>query len=109
MADKLGPSLTDIDVSRSKYHYLCVLLCLKVKMLPFDVAIKCVIVIVNFYISLFVHLLFCDDNYDICLQLSGKSPQTPHDVVEQGEVVCQEKLYHAVFDVLLVSFFSLIN
>lgn len=40
-----------------------------------------------------------------CLQLSGKSPQTPPDVVEQGEVVCQEKLYHAVFDILLVSVF----
>lgn len=35
------------------------------------------------------------------IDLSGKSPQTPHDVVEQGEVVCQEKLYHAAFDVLL--------
>ncbi|KAK7318140.1 hypothetical protein RJT34_02838 [Clitoria ternatea] len=43
----------------------------------------------------------------IDIDLSGKSPQTPHDVVEQGEVVCQEKLYHAVFDILLVSFFPL--
>ena len=42
-----------------------------------------------------------------CLQLSGKSPRTPPGIVEQGEVVCQEKLYHAVFDILLVSFFPL--
>ncbi|KAK7318136.1 hypothetical protein RJT34_02834 [Clitoria ternatea] len=41
------------------------------------------------------------------IDLSGKSPQTPHDVVDQGEVVCQEKLYRAVFDILLVSFFPL--
>ena len=30
-------------------------------------------------------------------QLSVKSPQTPADGAEQGDVVCQEKLTHAVF------------
>lgn len=38
-------------------------------------------------------------------QLSVKSPQTPADGAEQGDVVCQEKLNHAVFDVQSVSLF----
>ena len=38
-------------------------------------------------------------------QLSVKSPQTPADGAEQGDVVCQEKLIHAVYDVQSVSLF----
>ncbi|KAK2647277.1 hypothetical protein Ddye_014766 [Dipteronia dyeriana] len=35
------------------------------------------------------------------IDLSVKSPQTPAGAVEQGDVVCQENLSHAVFDVLM--------
>ncbi|KAJ6677795.1 hypothetical protein OIU85_008381 [Salix viminalis] len=37
------------------------------------------------------------------IDLSVKSPQTSTDAAEQGDVVCQGKLCHAVFDVVLVS------
>lgn len=47
-----------------------------------------------------------DTNDVLQCQLSVKSPQTPADGAEQGDVVCQEKLTHAVFDVQSVSFFS---
>lgn len=38
-------------------------------------------------------------------QLSEKSPHTPTDAADQGDVVWLENLSHAVFDVLLVSLF----
>lgn len=43
-------------------------------------------------------------------QLSIKSSQSSADAAEQGDVVCQDILSHAVFDVVLVSLFlQLIN
>ena len=57
-------------------------------------------VLLLFLIGGFVMLLTLFD-----CQLSEKSPNTPADAADQGDVVWLENLSHAVFDVLLVSLF----
>lgn len=72
MADKLGPSLTDIDVSTSKYCYLAELLNLEVKMLTVDLVNKCVIVNFSSYFHCFHVFYFDDDNIHVLFAVVGK-------------------------------------
>lgn len=116
MADKLGPSLTDIDVRTSKYlhcfyrsikyHYQAVVLNLEIKILSVDFVNNCLNIKIFSYYHCFHIFYFDDDMNMLSLQLSGKSPHTPHGIVEQGEVVCQEKTISCSFWYSVGIFFS---